>query len=162
MAKTSPGAPAKRHRARIRTARSPFFQLLLLANLTARPFPERYGRRLRLSLSEWRVLVVVADRPGITAQDLADYIGLDKMSVSRAVRALAARGRMARKASARDRRRLHLFLTEAGWRVYDEIASSGAARERAVFAALGAREQRAFYDQLVRLVANTRRLDRNA
>jgi DNA-binding MarR family transcriptional regulator len=160
LAKKHIGAPA-RHRARIRTARSPFFQLLLLANLTARPFPELYGRRLRLSLSEWRVLVVVADRPGITAQDLADYIGLDKMSISRAVRGLVARGRMTRRASARDRRRLHLFLSEEGWRVYGEIATSGVARERAVFAALGPRARRSFYDQLVRLVASTRRLDRN-
>src|SRR5262249_48952914 len=73
LAKTSTGAPAKRHRARIRTERSPFFQLLVLANLTARPFHERFGRRLHMSLSEWRVLLLVADRPGATAQDLADY-----------------------------------------------------------------------------------------
>jgi DNA-binding MarR family transcriptional regulator len=151
---------AKHHRARIRTARSPFFQLLVLANLTAKPFAERFGRRLRLSLSEWRVLLVTADRPGITAQDLADYIGLDKMSVSRAVRGLAARGRLARKASARDRRRRHLYLTPAGWRVYEEIAASGLARERAVFGALDTRARRAFFAALVRLVVNTRRLDR--
>ncbi len=160
MAQKRIGAPAKRHRARIHTARSLFFQLLVLANLTARPFHERFGRRLHMSLSEWRVLLVVADRPGITAQDLADYIGLDKMSISRAVRGLAARGRLAREASARDRRRLHLSLTEAGWRVYGEIASSGLGRERAVFGALGARERAAFFDQLTRLVASTRALDR--
>lgn len=158
MAKKRIGAPA-RHRARIRTARSPFFQLLVLANLTARPFHERFGRRLRMSLSEWRVLLVVADRPGITAQDLADYIGLDKMSISRAVRGLAARGRLARQASARDRRRLHLSLTAAGWRVYEEIASSGLARERAVFGALPAGERGKFFDQLTRLVESTRKLD---
>lgn len=154
----NPSTPA-RHRARIRTQRSPFFQLLVLANLTARPFHERFGRRLRMSLSEWRVLLVVADRPGITAQDLADYIGLDKMSVSRAARGLVARGRLARQASARDRRRLHLSLTEAGWRVYDEIASSGMARERAVFGALPARERGKFFEQLTRLVESTRKLD---
>src|SRR5689334_19431489 len=102
LAQKRNGAPAKRHRARIHTARSLFFQLLVLANLTARPFHERFGRRLRMSLSEWRVLLVVADHPAITAQDLADYIGLDKMSISRAVRGLAARGRLAREASARD------------------------------------------------------------
>ncbi len=153
-----PSTPA-RHRARIRTRRSPFFQLLVLANLTARPFHERFGRRLRMSLSEWRVLLVVADRPGITAQDLADYIGLDKMSVSRAARGLVARGRLARRASERDRRRLHLSLTAAGWRVYDEIASSGMGRERAVFGALPARERVRFFDQLTRLVESTRKLD---
>jgi DNA-binding MarR family transcriptional regulator len=149
----------RRHRARIRTARSPFFQLLVLANLTARPFAERFGRRLRMSLSEWRVLLVTADRPGITAQDLADYIGLDKMSVSRAVRGLVANGRLARKPSAEDRRRLHLYLTPAGWRVYEEIAASGLERERAVFGTLPPRARRAFFAELVRLVAGTRRLD---
>ena len=160
MAKKPLGAPARRHRARIHTARSPFFQLLVLANLTARPFHERFGRRLHMSLSEWRVLLVTADQPGITAQDLADYIGLDKMSVSRAVRGLVARRRLKRQASDRDRRRLHLFLTEEGWRAYEEIASSGVARERAVFGAIGASEQRAFFEQLTRLVASTRKLDR--
>ena len=153
-----PSTPAK-HRALIRTERSPFFQLLVLANLTARPFHERYGRRLHMSLSEWRVLLVVADRPGITAQDLADYIGLDKMSISRAVRGLMARGRLAREASARDRRRLHLSLTEAGWRAYEEIASSGVGRERAVFDALPAAERGKFFEQLARLVESTRKLD---
>src|SRR6185503_12481476 len=141
------------------TQHSAFFQLLVLANLTARPFHERYGRRLHMSLSEWRVLLVVADRPGISAQDLADYIGLDKMSVSRAVRGLVARGRIARRASTRDRRRLHLSLTQSGWRVYEEIAASGLARERAVFASLGASERRAFFTLLARLVASTRKLD---
>ena len=152
--------PATRHRARIRTQRSPFFQLLVLANLTARPFLERFGRRLHMSLSEWRVLLVAADRPGITAQDLADYIGLDKMSVSRAVRGLVARKRLAREASARDRRRLHLYLTEEGWSAYEAIASSGVARERAVFGTLGAKEQREFFAQLERLVSGLRALDR--
>jgi DNA-binding MarR family transcriptional regulator len=152
--------PSSPHRALIRLRRSPFFQLLVLANLTARPFHERFGRRLHMSLSEWRVMLVVADRPGITAQDLADYIGLDKMSISRAARGLVARGRLARVASARDRRRLHLSLTEAGWRVYEEIAGAGAARERAVFGALPARERATFFEQLARLVESTRKLDR--
>ena len=144
----------------IKTARSPFFQLLVLANLTARPFHERFGRRLHLSLSEWRVLLVVADRPGISAQDLADYIGLDKMSVSRAVRGLESRRRLIRKASRSDRRRFHLYLTPEGRRVYDEVATSGVARERAIFGALAAREGRAFFEKLVFLVGRTRGLDR--
>jgi len=143
----------------IKTERSPFFQLLVLANLTARPFYERFGRRLHLSLSEWRVLLVVADRPGISAQDLADYIGLDKMNVSRAVRGLEARRRLTRRASPRDRRRFHLYLTPEGKRVYDEIAVSGLGRERAVFGALPPRERRAFFAKLTLLVARTRRLD---
>ena len=147
-------------KALIQTERSPFFQLLVLANLTARPFHERFGRRLRLSLSEWRVLLVVADRPGISAQDLADFIGLDKMSVSRAVRGLEARGRLERQGSNSDRRRFHLYLTAKGRQVYDEVASSGVGRERAIFGALPAREAKRFFANLVFLVGRTRGLDR--
>jgi len=150
---------ARRDPVPIKTARSLFFQLLVLANLTARPFYERFGRRLHLSLSEWRVLLVLADRPGISAQDLADYIGLDKMSVSRAVRGLAARRRLERRASDSDRRRFHLFLTAEGRRVYDEIAASGVERERAIFGALPPRERRAFFAALTLLVGRTRKLD---
>jgi DNA-binding MarR family transcriptional regulator len=155
-------APAKRHRARISTERSLFFQLLVLANLTARPFHERFGRKMHMSLSEWRVLLVVADQPGITAQDLADYIGLDKMSISRAVRGLMARKRLKREASARDRRRLHLSLTEEGWRDYDAISASAVVRERAVFDALDAKEQKEFFERLRRLVTGLRALDRKS
>ena len=158
--RTTKTAPAPGgHSVPIRTARSPFFQLLVLANLTARPFYERFGRRMHLSLSEWRVLLVVADRPGISAQDLADYIGLDKMSVSRAVRGLESRKRLVRRASNSDRRSRLLYLTAEGWRIYREIAASGLARERAVFGALPARERRAFFAKLTQLVARTRGLD---
>lgn len=146
-------------RSLIDTAQSPFFQLLVLANLTARPFQERFGRRLHMSLSEWRVMLVVADRPGITAQALADYTGLDKMSISRAVRGLAARQRLVREATPRDRRSLQLRLTPAGYAVYREIARSGLEREGAVFAALSASQRRAFFTQLAHLVERARLLD---
>jgi DNA-binding MarR family transcriptional regulator len=144
-------------RARIRTARSPYFQVLVFTNLTAKPFHERFGKRLRIGLPEWRVMMVVADRPGITAQELADYTGLDKMSVSRAVRALQARGRLQREQSAADRRRLHLALTPAGWKIYATIADTGLERERQMFAALSARERRTFAALLAKLLARARR-----
>lgn len=162
MSKRTRSTRRPTHKALIKTEHSPFFQLLVLANLTARPFHERFGRRLRLSLSEWRVLLVVADQPGISAQDLADYIGLDKMSVSRAVRGLEARGRLKRQGSSSDRRRFHLYLTAAGWRVYDEVAFSGVGRERAIFGALPAREGREFFRKLTFLVGRTRGLDRKS
>ena len=145
-----------RVRGRIDTATSPFFQAMVLTNVTGKPFHERFGRRLHISLTEWRVMMAVADRPGITAQQLAEYTGLDKMSVSRAVRALAGRGRLARAASADDGRRLHLSLTAPGRAIYRRIASDARARAREVYGALTAVERKLFVKLLRKLVARAR------
>lgn len=143
-------------RSRIDTTTSPFFQVLVLTNLTGKPFHERFGRRLHISLTEWRVMMAVADRPGITAQQLSEYTGLDKMSVSRAVNALAGRGRLARETSPADGRRLHLSLTAAGRAIYRRIARSAGEREREVYSALSAAERKSFVKLLRKLVARAR------
>ena len=41
-----------------------FFKLVRVVNLTARPFVETLARRHRLSLNEWRVMIVLASHPG--------------------------------------------------------------------------------------------------
>lgn len=118
------------------TAESPYYQLWVLSNLTAKPFARRFGARFHLNLTEWRILLTVADRPGITAQALADYSGLDKMSVSRAVRGLESQGRLERRDDEADRRQRHLFLTDAGWEVYAEIGAAAVVREQQIYSEL--------------------------
>ena len=108
---------------------SPFFKLMLLVNLMGRPFGRLYGRRYKLNLTEWRVMVTLASRPGSTGNDIAQYTGLDKMSVSRAVHGLMRRGRVVRRANPRDRRHLLLALSPAGLALFRTIAVSGSARE---------------------------------
>jgi len=44
---------------------SVFFKLVRVVNLTARPFSESIGKAHRLSLNEWRVLLVLANLSGI-------------------------------------------------------------------------------------------------
>ena len=77
---------------------SPFFKLMLLVNLMGRPFGRLYGRRYKLNLTEWRVMITLASKPGSTGNDIAHYTGLDKMSVSRAVHGLMRQGRVVRRA----------------------------------------------------------------
>ena len=91
----------------MRTGDSPYYQLWVLSNLTAKPFP-RFAAEFDLNLTDWRMMVTIADRPGITAQELSDYSGLDKMIVSRAVRGLEEQGRLVREGSDTDRRMRHL------------------------------------------------------
>ena len=118
-----------------------FFKLVRVVNLTARPFVESVGRTHRLSLNEWRVMLVLASHPGAAAQEVALHTGLDKMTVSRALAGLARHGRLVKKLDPADKRRTCLWLSAAGQRVYEKIGVSGKARETQLFAAVGPAEQ---------------------
>ena len=77
--------PKRARQTLLATEASPYYQIWVLTNLTAKPFMVRFGERFDLNLTDWRILLTLADKPDITAQGLADYTGLDKMSVSRVV-----------------------------------------------------------------------------
>ena len=89
-------APSLARSERLPIDDSIFFRLVRVVNLTARPFSESIGKAHRLSLNEWRVLLVLANHAGIAASDVAALTGLDKMSVSRALSGLVQRNRVVR------------------------------------------------------------------
>jgi DNA-binding MarR family transcriptional regulator len=110
-----------------------FFKLVRVVNLTARPFVETLARTHQLSLNEWRVMVVLASHPGVAARDLADATGLDKMSVSRAIAALARRRRLLKQTDPKDARRTLLWLNATGQRLFKTIGTQASAREAQLF-----------------------------
>jgi DNA-binding MarR family transcriptional regulator len=125
-----------------------FFKLVRVVNLTARPFVETLARRHRLSLNEWRVMVVLASHPGCAAHQVVEATGLDKMSVSRAIAALERHRRVSRRADPEDARRRLLDLNAAGRKLYATIGALGAQRELQLFGGLAP----AALGQLERLV----------
>jgi DNA-binding MarR family transcriptional regulator len=106
-----------------------FFKLVRVVNLTARPFVETLSKTYQVSLNEWRVMVVLAAHPGISASELAEFTGLDKMSISRAVAALSRRARLTKKADRDDARRTQLRLNAAGLRLFGTIGRHAKLRE---------------------------------
>ncbi len=130
-----------------------FFKLVRVVNLTARPFVETLGRSHRLSLNEWRVMVVLANHPGVAASDLAQATGLDKMSISRAIAALSSNGRLLKKADASDGRRTLLWLNAEGRRVFQTLGTLAKERERQLFGRIGASELQQLERGIDRLLA---------
>jgi DNA-binding MarR family transcriptional regulator len=152
---TSPkraAAPAAGRVGATRLDDSLLFKLVRVVNLTARPFNEGIGRRHDLSLSDWRVMMVLGSHPGSTASEVCQRTGLDKMSVSRAIAALARRRRVTRKADPADGRRTLVWLSSAGQRLFDALSVSARARERQVFRGVGAQEQARLGATLDRLI----------
>ncbi len=138
--------------------RSTFFKLLLLVNLTARPFARQYERRYQISLPEWRVMFALAARPGVSAARIGEQLGLDKMAVSRAVRALERRGRLQRRPDATDQRRAELRLSDEGLALFNHMAPAGEAREDALLEALSQQERATLGQLLDKLIARARLL----
>lgn len=138
---------------------SVFFKLVRVVNLTARPFNEGIGRRHALSLSDWRVMTVVGGHPGTTASEVCARTGMDKMSVSRAIAALARKRRVLRKPDPGDGRRTLLELSSAGQRLFDEIAASARVREQQVFGGISQQDQARLGDLLDRLIEALRAAD---
>ncbi|HWK84972.1 MAG TPA: MarR family winged helix-turn-helix transcriptional regulator [Caldimonas sp.] len=133
---------------------SVFFKLVRVVNLTASPFSESIGKAHRLSLNEWRVLLVLANHPGVAASEVAALTGLDKMSVSRAIAALARQGRVVRTLDATDRRRMLLRPSAEGGRLYERIGVPAKERERKLFCGIGEQERERLGRTLDRLIDN--------
>lgn len=98
------------------------FRLLRLTNLLTRPFVGRFAQRYSLTLTEWRTMVVLANRPGSAAQDIAALTGLHPMNISRAVSGLRKAGRIVDQRDPENHRRSLLWLSESGRTVFEEIA----------------------------------------
>ncbi|MEM7729604.1 MAG: MarR family winged helix-turn-helix transcriptional regulator [Pseudomonadota bacterium] len=109
------------------------YKLAVLSDRIARHTGQVAARMADLNLSQWRVLVAIADRDGRFASEVVDLTPMDKGIVSRAVNHLVARGHLLRRPSPHDARRAHLHLTPEGLRVFElisgELLRSGAASE---------------------------------
>lgn len=137
-------------------ADSLFFKLVRLVNLTARPFVETLSLAHRLSLNEWRVMVVLAAHPGVAATDVVEATGLDKMSVSRALASLVRAGRVGKSADPADARRTRLALSARGQALFERIAAVGAERETQLFSGISGLEQAQMSQIADRMIASLR------
>ncbi len=79
----------------------------------------RTGRMV--TVLQLRVLVLASTRPGTSATDVAEALGVHLSSASRTVDRLVAAGLLNRRESAEDRRRLDLTPTSEGTRLLHEV-----------------------------------------
>lgn len=120
-------------------------RLAELSNSIVRSVAELFEESYDLSITEWKVMVTVARRPGLSAVAVAQFAGLDTVAVSRAVTKLMDAGRIHREFGLEDRRRSILKLSDDGLALYEEVLPLAkelqssllegfTAEERAVFA----------------------------
>lgn len=120
------------------------YRLVLLVNLQAQAFNRSYGKRFRISINEWRIMLALARYPGIHSAEVGFHSGLSKMNVSRGLRILERRGRVSVRPDAADGRRKILNLTPAGEVVLEAVLPIAESGNKAMWSHLSAAEQRKF------------------
>ncbi|MEW5836619.1 MAG: MarR family transcriptional regulator [Pseudomonadota bacterium] len=117
------------------------YRLSILSNTVSQGIADDYQRLYDLSMTEWRVMAVLARFEGLSAREVADRTAMDKVAVSRALARLVEAGRVSRHMADNDKRRSVLDLTEAGWAIHDVVAPMARAREQALLDKLNAEER---------------------
>lgn len=138
------------------------YRLSVATNRISGALSRHYAERFGISIPEWRVIANLGRAPGLTANDVVERSAMDKVTVSRAVAALEAKGLLERVRDDGDKRKSRLTLSEKGATVYAEIAPLALGFERDLLTALTA-DEAAQLDRIIdKLNAKMDRIDGKA
>lgn len=97
------------------------YRLSILSNLISGMIAETYKDKFALSITEWRIMAVLGEYPGASADEVSAKIQIEKSIVSRALQKLLARHLVDRQVDEADRRRQNLKLTKTGLDIYHQV-----------------------------------------
>ncbi len=117
------------------------FQLSITANAVSELIARAYRSLFGLRVAEWRVIAILGQSSGLGSQAIARRAELDKITVSRAVAALLARGLVAVEAHPDDGRAHRLELTTAGAELYRAVVPAARALEARAIGCLSLAER---------------------
>jgi DNA-binding MarR family transcriptional regulator len=97
------------------------YRLSLLSNAISGAIAAVYGDKFAISMPEWRIMMILAEYPDVSADEVCRRTKIEKSVVSRAVARLLKRHLINRDMDEKDRRRSILRLSGTGLSVYDEV-----------------------------------------
>ena len=117
------------------------YRLSVTSNKASSLIAKAYQARFGLTIWEWRVIAVLGEGASLTAQAVCEATAMDKVSVSRAIRALDERGLVTRIRNARDKRASDVSLTADGRAIYADVAPLALDYEQKLLAAFSDEER---------------------
>lgn len=117
------------------------YRLSLLSNTISNRIAAEYQDKFGISMPEWRIMMVLAEYPGVPAEEVCRRTRIEKSVVSRSVASLLARRLLTRESDRSDRRRSMLALSETGHSVYDEVMPVARAYEHKLLSGLSASDR---------------------
>ena len=113
-----------------------------IANWAGRTYLDKYG----VTMTEWRVLVMLVSLGPCSARQICDDTKMDKGNVSRAVKRLVDDGRLTETPDPNDGRSTILRITAKGRAIYKKVKAFSDRRESALTDALTAKERQTYLE----------------
>jgi DNA-binding MarR family transcriptional regulator len=101
---------------------------------------------------EFGVMVRIHDTPGLDQNSLAEWMALDRTTISALVFRLEQQGLIERAVNGADRRARVLRLTQTGRALHDRMRAKTEAAQLRILSVLAPAERRAFIDMLARVI----------
>lgn len=121
---------------------------------------QEYHRRFGIGVVEWRILCHLAVEPWSNVIAMANSIGLDKSSVSRALSGMEQRGLVTMRDGARRKR--EAALTASGLKLHQEVLPVARARENALLTGFSPAEFEQLLEFFHRLIGNLPEVESDA
>jgi len=134
------------------------YRLSILSNRVSGRIAETYGDKFAISVTEWRIMAVLGEYPGISADEVSNKTQIEKSILSRAISKLLNRNLLNREIDPADKRRSMLKLSKTGQSVYDEIVPIAYDMEKELLNCFNAEETKAFSKLVDRLYEHARQL----
>jgi len=120
------------------------FRISRLAAINERTGANRFKNEFGLSLSEWRMIGLVAQSDPATTSQIRETLLLDRGLLSRTVKELCARNLLITTPSPDDRRQTLLSLTDEGRTIHQACIAFTDERNHSMASVLTAEEQKEF------------------
>jgi len=137
------------------------YRLATLSNRISGMIAQTYKDKFALSVTEWRIMAVLGEYPGASADEVSAKIQIEKSIISRSLKKLLSRRLVVREVDQADRRRQNLSLTKTGQDVYNQIVPVSYDYEDALLTCFDAKEQKLFDHLIDRLYAHADTIDLN-
>ena len=90
------------------------YRLSILSNKISSLVAQTYKDKFAISVTEWRIMAVLGEYPGISADEISAKTQIEKSILSRAIARLLKRKFIEREVSEEDKRRSVINLSETG------------------------------------------------
>jgi DNA-binding MarR family transcriptional regulator len=124
------------------------YRLAVMAEQLSHFFASLYDSRFNLTISEWRLLAVIAEFGTLSPTMACQHTAMDKVRVSRAAQTLVTKGLLRQNKDPRDGRGRLLRLTRRGRTTYAGMVPLARAAEADLFGGLS-RPERAALDRIL-------------
>ena len=96
------------------------YRLSVLSQAISGLIANEYESKFGLTINQWRCLVIIHTHQPVTAKNIGSITLLDKMAISRALKALKKRS-LIKSSPGSDARSQMLNLTKTGQKIYNEV-----------------------------------------